>query len=127
LLAHSYLLAGRYEDAFAAARDTRELARRYHERGPEAWALYLIAASMAQLQRGDRTEIYDDYLAALKSADELGMRPLVAHCRLGLGRLDQQGKRKETREHFMTATTMYREMDMEFWLERANVEMRELA
>jgi len=127
LLANAYLLAGRYQDALGAARNSLELTHRYRERGPEAWALYLIAASMAQTQRGERNEIYDNYLAALKSADELGMRPLVAHCHFDLGKLDQQSKQKQAREHFTTATTMYREMDMQFRLEQAEAEIRELA
>ena len=48
------------------------------------------------------------------------MRPLVAHCHLGLGKLYRRtGKREQAREHLTTATTMYREMDMRFWLEQA--------
>jgi hypothetical protein len=35
--------------------------------------------------------------------------------------------RETAEEHFTTATTMYREMDMQFWLEQADVEMRALA
>jgi hypothetical protein len=33
------------------------------------------------------------------------------------------GKRQEAREHLATATTMYREMNMRFWLEQAEAEM----
>jgi hypothetical protein len=56
------------------------------------------------------------------------MRPLVAHCHFGLGRLYRRMSTRETaEEHFTTATTMYREMDMQFWLEQADVEMRALA
>jgi putative membrane protein len=41
------------------------------------------------------------------------MRPLVAHCHLGLGKLSRcTGKREQAQEHFTTATTMYREMGM---------------
>ena len=41
------------------------------------------------------------------------MRPLVAHCHLGLGKLYRRtGKREQAQEHLTTATTMYREMDM---------------
>jgi lipopolysaccharide biosynthesis regulator YciM len=48
------------------------------------------------------------------------MRPLVAHCHLGLGKLYRRtGEREQAREHLTTATTMYREMDMRFWLEQA--------
>jgi len=56
------------------------------------------------------------------------MRPLVAHGRLGLGKLYRQTRKLEqARGHLTTATTMYGEMDMRFWLERAEVEMRGLA
>jgi len=45
---------------------------------------------------------------------------LVAHCHLGLGRLYRRtGKRQEAQEHLATATTMYREMGMTYWLEKA--------
>jgi hypothetical protein len=58
-------------------------------------------------------------------AEELGMRPLIAHCHLGLGKLYQRtGKREEAQEHLATATAMYREMDMRFWLEQAEAELR---
>ena len=55
------------------------------------------------------------------------MRPLVAHCHLGLGRLYRlTGQREQGHEHLTTATTMYREMDMRFWLEKAETELRPL-
>ena len=55
------------------------------------------------------------------------MRPLIAHCHYGLSKLYQHtGKRKQAREHLTTATTMYREMDMSFWLEQAEAETRQL-
>jgi len=55
------------------------------------------------------------------------MRPLVAHCHLGLGRLCRRtDKREQAQEHLTTATTMYREMDMGVWLERAEAELKEL-
>jgi hypothetical protein len=48
------------------------------------------------------------------------MHPVVAHCHLGLARLHRAtGDRARAREHLATATAMYREMDMEFWLEEA--------
>jgi hypothetical protein len=48
------------------------------------------------------------------------MRPLVAHCHLGLGKLYRRtDKREQAQEHLTTATTMYREMGMTYWLEKA--------
>jgi hypothetical protein len=55
------------------------------------------------------------------------MRPLIAHCHLGLGKLDRRaGQREQAQEHFTTATTMYRDMDMRFWLEQADAALAEL-
>ncbi len=55
------------------------------------------------------------------------MRPLVAHCHLGLGKLyARTGKRVQAHEQLSTATTRYREMDMRFWLDEAEVEMAAL-
>ena len=64
----------------------------------------------------------------LALAMELGLRPEIAHCHLGLSRLYRRtGQREQAQEHLTTATTMFREMDMPFWLEQAEAEMRELA
>ena len=55
------------------------------------------------------------------------MRPLIAHCHFGLGKLYRlTGKRQEAQEHLIAATAMYREMDMRFWLEKAESESLEL-
>ena len=65
------------------------------------------------------------YREALALAEPRGMRPLVAHCHLGLGKLYRRtGKREEAQAHLAIATTMYREMDMRFWLEQAEAELR---
>ena len=55
------------------------------------------------------------------------MRPLIAQCHLGLGKLAlRTGKKQEAQEHLTTATTMYREMDMAYWLKQAEAELKEL-
>jgi hypothetical protein len=72
-------------------------------------------------------EAQQQYVEALTLATELGMRPLVAHCHLGLGKLHRRtGKREQAQEHLTTAMTMYREMDMQFWLEKAGTDIKEL-
>ena len=51
--------------------------------------------------------------------------PRPAH--LGLGKLYRRtGKRDEAQEPLTTATTMYREMDMRFWLEKSEAERRDV-
>jgi hypothetical protein len=67
------------------------------------------------------------YREARAPASDLGMRPLLAHCHLGLGTLyGRTGRREQAQEHLTMATTMYREMGMGFWLEKAEAEMKEL-
>lgn len=66
--------------------------------------------------------------AALTLCEELGMRPFVAHCHLGLGKLYRRtGNDAQAEEHLTTATTMYRQMGMNYWLEKAEAALRELA
>ena len=68
------------------------------------------------------------YREALALATELGMRPLVAHCHLGLGKLYRRtGQREQAQEHLTTATTMYREMGMTYWVEQAEAELKVLS
>ena len=51
------------------------------------------------------------------------LRPLMAHCHLGLGALYRRaGKRQEAREHITTAVTMFGEMDMRYWRGRVETE-----
>jgi class 3 adenylate cyclase/tetratricopeptide (TPR) repeat protein len=67
------------------------------------------------------------YRQAMDLARPLGMRPLVAHCHLGLGKLHRRtGKADQARDHLGIAVTMYREMDMRSWLEQTGMVMTEL-
>jgi hypothetical protein len=96
------------------------LTRRLGARASEAHALCL-AADVASTGGAEDAPGY--YREALALSGELGMRPLVAHCHLGLGRLSRRtGKRGQAREHLTTATAMYREMDMPLWLAQAEAE-----
>src|SRR5215475_228372 len=62
---------------------------------------------------------------ALGLAGELGMRPLMAHCHLGLGNLYRRiDKHQQADEQFVTAISMHREMGMTYWLEKAEAELR---
>lgn len=63
------------------------------------------------------------YSAAMTLAAELEMRPLMAHCHFGLGRLYRQNdKHGLAQDHLTTAMAMYSEMGMSFWLEKAEAE-----
>jgi len=92
-----------------------------------AHALYVLGDIESHPDRFDAETAEAKYREALALAEPRGMRPLVAHCHLGLGRLYRRtGQREKAREHLTTATTMYREMGMTYWLEKAEAEMKAL-
>ena len=102
-----------------------ELARRYQEKGPEAWALYLLAASQKGSPRAQTTHVRDTYLDALRRSEALGMRPLSAHCHLGLGRLYHRRDRdSEAKVELSRAVDLYRQMDMQFFLKQAESDLQ---
>jgi tetratricopeptide (TPR) repeat protein len=126
-LGETYALADRLDDALALAERALSFTRERGQRGYESWTLRLLGEIASHRDPPDVATAESHYRQALALADNLGMRPLLAHCHLGLGKLCQRmGKRQEAQEHFTTATTMYREMDMTYWLEQAEAEMREL-
>jgi tetratricopeptide (TPR) repeat protein len=119
-LSEAYLLAGRVEEALRCAQRALDLSRQNKERGYQAWVLRLLGEIHAHRQPCDSEQPESLYQQALALAKELRMRPLVAHCHFGIGKLYRRmGKGDQAREQLTTATTMYREMDMTYWLEQA--------
>ena len=120
-LGEVHVLAGRLEDARAFAWRALTFARERGQRAYEAWALRLLGEVTARRDPPERAEGH--YRDALALAEKLGMRPLIAHCHLGIGKLYRRTENpQEAEEHLTTATTMYREMDMQFWLDQPAVE-----
>jgi tetratricopeptide (TPR) repeat protein len=121
-LGNTCLLLGRLDEA-------RRLGDRAVESSPRqpgfaALALHLLGDIATHPDRFDAERGEAHYCQALALAEPRGMRPLVAHCHLGLGKLFRRtAKREQAQEHLTTATTMYREMDMRFWLEKAEAEL----
>jgi tetratricopeptide (TPR) repeat protein len=124
-VAAGYLLAERQTDAATLALESLEAARQVGLTPREAAARSILGHIAASAQPPQIEEAEAHYRAAQALADELGMRPLVAHCHLGLGRLYRRtGKRGRVQQHLATATEMYRAMDMQFWLEQAEAELK---
>ena len=122
-LGRACLVLGRLDEARRLGDRAIESSPNHH--GFAAHALHLLGDIATHSDRFDaeRGEAY--YRQALALAEPRGMRPLVAHCHLGLAKVYlRTGKREQAREHLATATTMYREMDMRFWLEQAEAELK---
>jgi class 3 adenylate cyclase/tetratricopeptide (TPR) repeat protein len=80
-----YLLAGRFDEAWQHACQAFDLARQLKARGDEARALFQLGAVHAYATPPDVQQAEARYQEALTLAEALGMRPLQAHCHLGLG------------------------------------------
>jgi len=116
-LGEAYLLASRLDEAYTQAQRALEFSRAHQERGNEADALRLLGEVAAQRHPPQGEQAAAHYRQALTLAQELGMRPLVAHCHRGLGILyTKTGQQEQARTELSTALTMYRAMDMTFWL-----------
>jgi tetratricopeptide (TPR) repeat protein len=116
-LGEAYLLADQVEEARACAERAVLLARERGERGHEAWALRLLGEVASQQNGPDVATAETHYSAAIALANELGMRPLQAHCHRGLGTLYAKiGRLEQARAELSTAIDLYRAMDMTFWL-----------
>ena len=110
-------LAGRREEAWQHAHQALDLARQLKARGDEAHALHQLAVVSGHAASPDAAHAEALYQQALALAKELGMRPLQAHSHRGLGLLyATTGQPEQARTALTTAITLYRAMDMAFWL-----------
>jgi class 3 adenylate cyclase/tetratricopeptide (TPR) repeat protein len=121
-LGRACLLLGRLDEAQRLAQ--RAVTFSPHHPGFRAHALHLLGDIATHPDRFEAESSEAHYHQALALAKPRGMRPLVAHCHLGLGTLYRRtGDVPKAREHLTAATALYREMDMRFWLEKAEAEL----
>jgi tetratricopeptide (TPR) repeat protein len=117
---YAYALAGRLPEALTLIEQA--IGQCEVRRGGALEAAFVIwlgeVAAQRQPPPGERAEAH--YRQALTLAQELGMRPLQAHCHQGLGVLyAAAGQRAQAHAALSTAIALYRDMEMHFWLPQA--------
>jgi tetratricopeptide (TPR) repeat protein len=116
-LGEAQLLAGHLEEAHTHAEQALAHARAHQERGNEVYALRLLGEIATRREPPEIAQAEAHYQQALALAEELGMRPLQAHCHRGLGTLyAMTGQREQACTALSTAIALYRAMEMTFWL-----------
>jgi tetratricopeptide (TPR) repeat protein len=126
-LGEAQLLAGRLEEAQTQAERAQALAQAHQERGRQAYARRLLGEIAARRERLEVEEAEAYYQQALALAEALGMRPLQAHCHLGLGTLYTKiDQREPARAELSAALDLYRAMDMTFWLPQAEAALAQV-
>jgi tetratricopeptide (TPR) repeat protein len=122
-----YMRAGHVADAHTLAVQALALAHERKERGTEAWTLRLLGEIHARRDPPGVELAGEYYRQALALANELGMRPLQAHCHLGLGTLSAKiGRAEQARAELSTTIALYRAMEMTFWLPQAETALAEV-
>src|SRR5262249_10888808 len=107
-------------EAHPLAEHALALARERQERGHQAYALRLLGDIAVRREPPESVPAEAHYRQAIALAEELGMRPLQAHCHRGLGKLYATiGHRAEACAELAAAINLYRAMDMIFWLPQA--------
>src|SRR5262249_19174034 len=126
-LGEAHVLAGRLEEAHTLAERALALTREPRERGHEAYALRLLGDITARRDPTNVAQADAHYQHALALAEELGMRPLQAHCHHGLGTLySQTGRAALARAALSSAIELYRAMGMTFWLPAAEAALAQV-
>ena len=116
-LSEALLLVGRVEEAATLTARLLELSRTHIGRGYEAHACRLLGDVAMHRDPPDVEQATTHYRQAISLAEDLGMRPLQAHCHHGLGILYANTERPElARTELAAAIALYRSIDMTFWL-----------
>jgi len=119
-LGESLGLAGQIERAGELAAQALALVEQQGERGSEVYARRLAGELAARREPPDLHAASAAYSDALHLGTELGMRPLVARCHLGLATLHHcGGAAAEARAELDAAVVGLRELEMTHWLTRA--------
>ena len=127
-LGEAHLLAGHPEDAHQLAERALARARDTKQQAYEAYGLRLYGEIAAQRTPLEVEPAAAAYQQAIALAEELGMRPLLAHCHLGLGTLYAKTGRPEPAHAELTAgIALFRAMDMTFWLPQAEAVLAQVA
>jgi tetratricopeptide (TPR) repeat protein len=127
-LSEALLLVGRIDEASTLAGRLLDLSRTHTGHGYQAHAYRLLGEAAAQREPPE-VELAEGYFRqALAVAEELGMRPLLAHCHRGLGTLYLTlGQREQARAALSAAVDLYRAMDMTFWLPQAEATLAQVS
>ena len=118
-LADAYSMAGQQPRARSTIDHALSIAQQTGFRGREAWALFLQGNILGREPGLEPQVPRSAHRAALALAEQLGMRPLAAHCHREIGASLRREDPQAAHLHTTTAVAMYRDMAMEPWAEAA--------
>jgi tetratricopeptide (TPR) repeat protein len=127
-LGEGYLVAGRPQEAEQWAGRALDHARGCGGQAEEAWTLRLLADVAASPPAPDRHRALALFDEARSRAEALGMEPLLARCRLGLGRLHARtGDASRAVAELAVAVEATRRLDLGIWRVEAETALARLS
>jgi DNA-binding SARP family transcriptional activator len=121
-LAESYLLHARVDEASRVAERAMAIVPR-NAPAVRAWTLRLAAEVASHGTRVDVERAAGLYREAAAFAETLELRPLRAHCHLGLGRLYRAAGDPRARAEMQAAVDAFQAMGGDFWRSIAEPEL----
>ena len=122
-LGRASLALGRLDEAQRLGERAVEASTHQPAYAAHAWHLLGDVAAHANGFDGERGLAC--YREALERAEPRGMRPLIAHCHLGIGRVNRGlGRRRTADKHLARASALYRDMGLSYWLDRPEAQRR---
>jgi tetratricopeptide (TPR) repeat protein len=114
------LLAKRLKEAQSIAQSALDIVLKIKDRGSQAWIWRVLAQIEENCDSPDYERAKFYYEQSLELATELGMRPVIAHCRDNLGHLYLRlEKLQEAWRELSAAVQLYRSLEMTLWLPAA--------
>ncbi len=127
-LSEAYRLSGQIAKAILTAEEALRLYRQTQEHCFGAWALYVMAKIQSENGSGQVEQATHTFRQAIELAEELKMRPLLAHCSLELGQFyTKSGETKKARSELMKAIDLFRSLGMGFWQPKAEALLGKLS
>jgi len=122
-LAEAQLLQGRTADATFNAERSLQLAIERKESAYQAFSHRIVGELAAHRGPSESAKAEEHLRRAMAMAEEREMRPLIARCHLNLAQLYRRASNRDLAQaHLVTATSMFRNMAMAYWLVQAQAE-----
>jgi class 3 adenylate cyclase/tetratricopeptide (TPR) repeat protein len=115
-LSEAFRLKGQLAKAFETAEEALRIFRKTEERCFGAWTLLVMAKIQSEYGSDQIEQAKQTYCQAIELAENLKMRPLLAHCSLEFGQFyTRNGENEKARSELMKASDLFRSLGMRFW------------
>jgi class 3 adenylate cyclase/tetratricopeptide (TPR) repeat protein len=127
-LSEAFRLKGQLAKAFETAEEALRIFRKSEERCFGAWTLLVMAKIQSECGSDQIEQAKQTYCQAIELAENLKMRPLLAHCSLELGQFfARSGEIEKARSELMKASDLFRSLGMRFWQPKADEMLNDIS